>query len=877
MTSANSSLLAAVLGAAVLSAATIAGAATLTPTNASFESPTLSVGTPATTGSVSGWGGSSLNTVFASSYGLTATHGAQVAYLDSPGGNNGTIFQTIPSSTLVANTVYTVSVDLRPLVNDPANNAASVTLSDSGFTANMAEATFNSAGLAPGGFASADEFTLTAGQWTRVTASFNTAAFPSQVAALRQIVLIVKGHKIAVDNVRMYVGANTYYLSESLGDDANDGLTVGAPWKSFGNLRTRLLSPGDNVLLRRGDAWTSANLTLRGKGTAGARIGLSAYGTGPNPVITGQDRTTAMCITYNNASYVDIDSMDCRFAKVGLYLRYQGNTFTGGGAAHNNQSVTVRGCNFEDMNMRWSDAAGAIAVVPPYELSWGAGIWLGGEVLSGPPDDALPVLTGLTIEHTSFQRCSTGFGDNWYYPAKNYTRLNNVALRDCWATGCENGGFALFHTSGGDIRRFDTYSGGLEFYNTGTTNGFIETCKNLNIDDCDFGFAYRNATGNDGVGFDFEGDCDNIWFTNNVVHDCDGGAILILTTSGFVTNSHMQNNTFYNNGRDPKDAGQNREWQNGTSSNTGSIRDNGVYRGNPHPTFGLMAIQAGALSPFANFTSASAAGSIPNNGNRTTTNYAAVSALPRSWDFTGGLEGWSGFNQWGSPAASGGFLTGTASGVDPYVEGPATWANARLNQMVRVRMSVNAGATGQVFFQTETYPTFTGGKSVAFPLIADGVMREYLIDMRLCAEFKGVLTRLRVDPTDTAGAAISIDRVEILSNPIVRTLAAVGPRILDLRFNEAMLPAGGVLNPANYAVAGPGRGTCAATPDTVTPVTTPSGVAYRLGWNSGGMVNGSPVTVTVSNAVDALGNAVFPSASGSAPALPAGLTGWELE
>ena len=91
-------------------------------------------------------------------------------------------------------------------------------------------------------------------------------------------------------------------------------------------------------------------------------------------------------------------------------------------------------------------------------------------------------------------------------------------------------------------------------------------------------------------------------------------------------------------------------------------------------------------------------------------------------------------------------------------------------------MSQTAGAWAQVFFQTETDPTWTPSKAVAFPITADGTMHEYLVDLAACADYKGVVTQLRLDPTDVTGSAMVIDKVQVLSNPFVEAMAVLDGR-----------------------------------------------------------------------------------------------------
>jgi len=81
---------------------------------------------------------------------------------------------------------------------------------------------------------------------------------------------------------------------------------------------------------------------------------------------------------------------------------------------------------------------------------------------------------------------------------------------------------------------------------------------------------------------------------------------------------------------------------------------------------------------------------------------------------------------------------------------------------------------------------------------------------------------------------------------------------VDVFFNEAI--ASGATTAANYTLSGTGKGTLAATPNSVTLV---SGNRYRLTWSSGEMKIGGDITITVAGPQDAAANAVSDSGTHS--------------
>ena len=74
--------------------------------------------------------------------------------------------------------------------------------------------------------------------------------------------------------------ATTYYFSAS-GDDANNGTSASAPWKTLAKFNSVFssLSPGDNILFNRGDVFYGG-IAISRSGSSGSPIAIGAYGSG---------------------------------------------------------------------------------------------------------------------------------------------------------------------------------------------------------------------------------------------------------------------------------------------------------------------------------------------------------------------------------------------------------------------------------------------------------------------------------------------------------------------------------------------------------------------------------------------------------------------
>jgi hypothetical protein len=87
--------------------------------------------------------------------------------------------------------------------------------------------------------------------------------------------------------------------------------------------------------------------------------------------------------------------------------------------------------------------------------------------------------------------------------------------------------------------------------------------------------------------------------------------------------------------------------------------------------------------------------------------------------------------------------------------------NAEDYKEIIIRMKVDKGSSGQVFWATNVFPMseFT---SQRFPLIADNQFHIYELDLTTNPAWWGKITRLRFDPTDSAGANVEIDYIKLI-------------------------------------------------------------------------------------------------------------------
>src|SRR5208282_2419536 len=79
----------------------------------------------------------------------------------------------------------------------------------------------------------------------------------------------------------------SFYVDPA-GSDSNSGTSAESPWRSVAKVNALALLPGDTVYFKRGGEWRETIEPHRG-GAPGRPVTITAYGSGPQPVINGSD------------------------------------------------------------------------------------------------------------------------------------------------------------------------------------------------------------------------------------------------------------------------------------------------------------------------------------------------------------------------------------------------------------------------------------------------------------------------------------------------------------------------------------------------------------------------------------------------------------
>jgi PKD repeat protein len=109
-------------------------------------------------------------------------------------------------------------------------------------------------------------------------------------------------------------GLSIFYVDATNGNDLNNGLSEVTAWQTIAKVNSSSFSPGDKILLKRGDVWRE-QLIVPSSGNAGNPIAFGAYGTGADPIINGSDLVTdwALYITNVWVSYLAVDTSQVFF------------------------------------------------------------------------------------------------------------------------------------------------------------------------------------------------------------------------------------------------------------------------------------------------------------------------------------------------------------------------------------------------------------------------------------------------------------------------------------------------------------------------------------------------------------------------------------
>lgn len=371
--------------------------------------------------------------------------------------------------------------------------------------------------------------------------------------------------KATQDNSQeLNVTGTRYYVSQSQGNDDNDGLSPQTPWRTLRKVSSFDFKPGDGVFLKCGDVWEGDYVDLSVSGTRENPIIFSSYGNGTRPWIKTSrrisndifpvkfDKKLSVGIQITSASgwYIrDLIITDCQ---LGISLNNVSNKPMKGG-------LTIEFCDIRDITSqeKWAPVAhGDNWDGYPYYACgisiWGAKSELSGQMTHMSLENALE---HLKITNCTIVDCDTGAhirGVKGSFLFSDCIIDNPHVEGVCLETHSypENAPGILDNIKvlGASVQR------GMWW---GTTAMQFNICKNIICRNSEFAYTGNGHENMDMTGGDFEGLDENITLENCYIHDNGGSGWLIMTNPewGFTNgnpNDHVNlqilNCRFENNG-----------------------------------------------------------------------------------------------------------------------------------------------------------------------------------------------------------------------------------------------------------------------------------------------------------------------------------------
>jgi len=395
------------------------------------------------------------------------------------------------------------------------------------------------------------------------------------------IIVLVAALSLILGPVPSASGA-TFYVSASDGDDHWDGRAAGraaghGPWKSLAGASQKF-SPGDNILLKRGDTWNE-ELLPQGEGTAANTITIGSYGKGPRPVIDRQDATgnniDKVFIRLKNIAGYKIEGIEfSRFGR-GVFIDFDKGV-------HGKDYVWIEDCYFHDAlyynctGWYTEDVPSDGGTGPDYVFD--VGVW----VQTRETADVI-CLSNITVKKCRFERvaCAVNVwsGNEWDKNAENRHEFKNVVIDRCTAEDGKNWQFVVHSTVGGRIS--DTWVHRVGYFNERAKNGIagsmLYRCEDFVVENSEFGHVSIGAGSGDGQSFDLEGNNTRTVFRNCLFHETEGAGFLMCWQPSANANTKNKDTLFENCVFNAKETRQGGQVFCGDKGNTATIRNNRFY------------------------------------------------------------------------------------------------------------------------------------------------------------------------------------------------------------------------------------------------------------------------------------------------------------
>lgn len=131
-----------------------------------------------------------------------------------------------------------------------------------------------------------------------------------------------------------------------------------------------------------------------------------------------------------------------------------------------------------------------------------------------------------------------------------------------------------------------------------------------------------------------------------------------------------------------------------------------------------------------------------------------------AWEFEQEAEGWDGGMGVRDLRVENGRLCFTTASRDPAIFGPPVRALAKRYPFVEVRLKTTADDTAQLYWITSTIPE-SEATVYRFPVKGDGQFHTYRLPVHQVRTWRGVITRLRLDPANRPEVQVEVDFIRL--------------------------------------------------------------------------------------------------------------------
>lgn len=136
------------------------------------------------------------------------------------------------------------------------------------------------------------------------------------------------------------------------------------------------------------------------------------------------------------------------------------------------------------------------------------------------------------------------------------------------------------------------------------------------------------------------------------------------------------------------------------------------------------------------------------------------------WGFDHDRQGWAAMMHLADDRADAGVLSARTTGADPAFASPPLHARASAFGAVRLRLRLappdgrSYRDRGQLFWATTRLPE-SEANSATFDMAVDGAWHDYRVPVAQHRRWRGVITRLRLDPGNRPGVTVEVDHVRL--------------------------------------------------------------------------------------------------------------------